>query len=272
MIIQTQNFGGGGLLKSTYHSGVYDVPLRIHQFSEIVFVLEGSVEITVDGQSETARAGELAVISSFRTHAFHTPSYCRIWIGRFSGDFIRDFLRAPDSILCGERAVIHPRASLADYVRDSLPEESDGFVCLEPDPVRYRAFKALAYAVFEEYTRTVPYTKALMKSNALTAVLLYMSEHYRENISLSSVSRATGYHTGYISHCIAVIPGVSFRTLLNQLRIDYAKTLLDSTDWRIIDVALESGFSNERTFHRAFCDLIGVTPGEYRRKRRGASS
>ena len=58
---------------------------------------------------------------------------------------------------------------------------------------------------------------------------------------------------------------MNFRTLLNSFRVERSKELLRKTQDKIIDIALECGFSCERSFHRAFLSIMGTTPGEYRK-------
>jgi len=265
MYIQQQNFGGSGSLKNTRHSGIYEASPRIHQFSEIVFVEKGEIEITVDNTCETATAGDLAVITPFRLHSLHTPVYAEIRILRFSHDFVSDFLTGEGLSKRGVRSVFRPRAALLEYVRDSLPEVREEYVRLTPDSAEYRAFKALAYAVFSDYTKEIPQQDGGEYGNALQKLLLYLNEHYREeSLTLASCAAALGYNAGHISHCLKALPDMNFRTCLNALRVDHAKELLKSTDLRIIDIALESGYSCERSFHRAFLRLTGKTPREYR--------
>ena len=265
MYIQLQNFGYNSSVKSTYHEGRYECAERIHQFPEIVSVIEGSVEITVDGVTETANAGDIAVITPFRAHSFHTPDHCKIWIGVVSSDFAEDFISGDALHLCGERAVFTPSLSLSNYVTAHFPDRSDTQTIVDKDSVKYRSIKALVYAVLEEYIRTVPQVSAKqMKSPALVSVLLYMGEHFKENIDLSSVSAALGYTPTYVSHCISAIPNINFRKLLNSLRIDHSKLLLISKEFKLIDIALECGFTSERTFYRAFSEIVGITPTEYR--------
>ena len=52
---------------------------------------------------------------------------------------------------------------------------------------------------------------------------------------------------------------------LLQKRIDHAQRLLIQTDKQIIDVALESGFSNVSHFDRVFKESTGVSPLKYRK-------
>lgn len=265
MYIQLQNFGSNSSIKSTYHSGKYQCVERIHQFPEIVYIIDGSVEITVDGKKETAKKGDLAVITPFRAHSFHTPEYCNIWIGVISNDFVSDFISGSGISISGERAVFTPSRSLSLYVTEHFPSPSEIPKNLVFGAEHYRSIKALAYAVFEEYTRTVPQITTTLKKNALTSILLYMSEHFREDIALTDVATALGYTPNYISHCILALPNMSFSKLLSSLRVDYSKNLLISTDHKMLDIALECGFRTERSFYRAFMDIVGSTPNTYRR-------
>ena len=265
MYIQIQNFGHKSSIKSSYHRGVYDCADRIHQFPEIVCVMSGAVEITVDGVREIANAGDIVVITPFRTHSFKTPQSCEIWIGVISLDFVAEFFAGENLYISGKRAVFTPTKSLFEYVLEHLPEPHLIPFVLEGDDTKYKRIKALVYPVFEEYMRLVPHEKKSLKNNALAAVLLYMSEHFAENLSLISVASALGYTPTYVSHCISVIPNMNFRKLLNSLRLDKAKPLIREGKLRMLDVALECGFSGERSFNRAFSELLGMTPTEYKR-------
>ena len=267
MYIQLQNFGCNSSVKSMYYDGTYECVERIHQFPEIVCVMGGEVEITVDGKTECARAGDVAVITPFRIHSFKTSKYCKIWIGVISSDFAEDFISGENVYNNGENAVFTPTKSLFDYLCEHLPAKYDNPTVLDGDEATYRKVKALVYSVLEEYTRLVPQNKKSVKSDALSATLLYMSKNFKEDISLISVAEALGYTPTYISHCISVIPGMNFRKLLNSLRVDCAKMYIIKGNLKMIDVALECGFSGERSFNRAFLGVTGMTPSEYRRSK-----
>ena len=89
---------------------------------------------------------------------------------------------------------------------------------------------------------------------------------------MEDLSAALGYTKGHLSHCLAAIPYFNFNSLLNSLRIELAKQLLHESDARSIDIALEVGFSCERSFHRAFKQLTGMTPREYASKKQTKTS
>lgn len=57
---------------------------------------------------------------------------------------------------------------------------------------------------------------------------------------------------------------MNFETLLNYVRINKACELLASTELLVIDVAIEVGYSNIKTFNMNFYKHKEMTPTEFR--------
>ena len=266
MFIQNSNFGGTSAARFAYHTGQYSFQDHIHQHSEFIYVLEGSIEVTIEGKKETANAGDIIIVAPFKQHSFETPEYCKIWICVYSNDFALDFISADELYGGGNRAVFTPSESLSAYLSQRLLDSNEAF--LDFTTTTFRQFKAFTHAIFEEYTRTVPHTKKSKKNGTLSNILLYINDHSKEDISLKSVSTALGFSAGHVSRCISQLNNMNFCTLLNSFRVESAKSLLITTDLKVSEIAYESGFPNERSFHRAFLKIAGTTPGEYRKNKR----
>jgi AraC-like DNA-binding protein len=56
----------------------------------------------------------------------------------------------------------------------------------------------------------------------------------------------------------------SFHEVLEQLRMQKAKVMLEDSDLKLIEIAFELGYENPPSFTRAFRRWTGVTPSEYR--------
>jgi AraC-like DNA-binding protein len=56
----------------------------------------------------------------------------------------------------------------------------------------------------------------------------------------------------------------SFHEVLEQLRLEKAKAMLEEPDLKLIEIAFELGYENPPSFTRAFRRWTGVTPSEYR--------
>jgi len=59
--------------------------------------------------------------------------------------------------------------------------------------------------------------------------------------------------------------GISTHQWLIQHRIDHAKELMSDTTMSLIDIAIQSGFNDQPAFTRTFHQLVGVSPGRWRR-------
>ena len=57
----------------------------------------------------------------------------------------------------------------------------------------------------------------------------------------------------------------NFNQYLNEIRLNYATSLLENTEMRITEIYLEAGFESQRTFNRAFQQRYNRTPSEYRK-------
>ena len=55
---------------------------------------------------------------------------------------------------------------------------------------------------------------------------------------------------------------------INDLRIEHAAKLISSTDKKIIDIAMDTGFETIRTFNRDFTKKMKFSPSEFRMKNR----
>lgn len=255
MRIQTDNFGYNDAFRCRFHENRYDYPAHIHQFAELVVVLEGEIVININGHEEIARAGDMALIEPFAVHGFQTPQSCKVWIAVFSNTLLSDF--SAELTRESARAVFTPTKSLFAYIADHLVEPPDGR--------SVRETRVALCAIFEEYKRLVPSKTESEHKHVVSAIFLYMNAHFREELTLCSLANALGYSPGYISHALSTIPNMNFNSILASLRVEYAKNLLLTCDWPVLDIALESGFSNERSFHRSFQKLVGTSPLVYKR-------
>lgn len=73
-----------------------------------------------------------------------------------------------------------------------------------------------------------------------------------------------GVTTSYLGKMFQKHYGESFTEVLNRLRVDKAKELLDDPSYRVYEVAEQVGFLNTTYFFRVFKKQEGCTPAEYR--------
>jgi AraC-like DNA-binding protein len=93
-----------------------------------------------------------------------------------------------------------------------------------------------------------------------------MAEKFQENLSVADIACAAGLHPNYAMPLFKRYCGVTVHSYLLQYRLTHAQRLLLTTDDKIIDVALASGFGSESAFYSAFSKLLKDTPQAFRRR------
>ena len=271
MQIQKRYFGYNHYMLSTRLKGKHDCPEHIHHFLELLCVFDGEIEVKVNGKTEIARKGDFAVIPPFQSHGYHASDYCKIWVGVISLAWLTDFF-SWDNFYTAEKNVFTPPSAVFSYVTEKIPPDNLIRREISESEELFIKMKAIYYVILEEYLSNVKISTSKLNMNAVSATYLYVYEHYKENITLKKIATAIGYTPNYISYCLSVIPNANFRTILNSARVEHAKKLLISTDMRIIDIALDSGFSSENVFYGIFEKFTGMTPRKYRISKKTSSS
>ena len=97
----------------------------------------------------------------------------------------------------------------------------------------------------------------------ISSIMNHCKQYYYTNISLSELSRIYFLHPDYLCKLFKKETGVSFSNYINYLRIEAAKSLLESTDKRIIDIAYEVGYTSDTYFIKKFKQIMGISPKLY---------
>ena len=254
MFIQTENFGSSNEFRCRKHNENYNYRTHLHQFAELMFVLDGEIEVTVDNRVETAKAGQFILIFPLQSHSFRTPEFSRVWNCVFTQSLVSDFFILYDGRV-GEHAVF-----------DGSEHSRECFTRLLVDGGDMRLFsvKSCLYAALADFvSQTVP-TARTSDSRLSSKFIGWLRENAASPVTLADAAKSLGYAENYLSHQIAKLFGMNFRNLLGCLRAEKAKELLSTTDKTILQIAYECGFGSERSFSRSFGRATGETPSTYR--------
>jgi YesN/AraC family two-component response regulator len=105
------------------------------------------------------------------------------------------------------------------------------------------------------------------KKMMISQIKKYLTENYTKSISNEMLSALFGFVPSYISKIFRQQMGVSPAEYLARLRIEKAKTLLDTRqDLLIREVALLVGYNDPYYFLRAFKKITGLWPSQYQEK------
>lgn len=124
----------------------------------------------------------------------------------------------------------------------------------------------LLYYMCEEGTVSRDNASVTSKSrNRLKDVMKYIELHYNEPLVQADVARHFYFTKEYFSRYFRQSTGITFTEYVMQYRTQMARRDLLSSDKRVVDIALENGFSDERRLISAFKKFYHITPLQYRK-------
>ncbi len=254
----------------SFEAANMEFPEHLHDHIEVLYVLEGGVEVQIMEKRQRLWAGECAVIFPQQIHSYHTPADSRIRLFIFE-----------DSLTGAYRnCVRRSRPSCPFLTADKL--SGDGMLALdrlygisrtdaEADGKEKESFSPFCAAWVQVLFVSIwpwlaPERRVNSQSMELTCqVIQYIMEHFREPLTLESLARELHVNKYYVSKIFSARLQVNFRRYLNHIRLEYAIELMKASDAALIDVWAEAGFTSQRSFNRAFAEIMGTTPMDYRR-------
>lgn len=144
--------------------------------------------------------------------------------------------------------------------------------------VQYRLFRFLSNLdhPLEEYETNSPtnayenqpkgktaYVK-VKKDKTVEKMYKYITCNYLNQIAIQDVADHVHLNQNYANTLFRESTGLSIGKFIIMMRIYKAQSLLLTTDLKIIDIALDSGFQSLGNFYKTFQLQVGESPSQYR--------
>lgn len=234
-----------------------EFPLHFHSHIEICLVLSGEVETCINNQKQLLKAGDISVAWICDTHEYSTPTESQVlsliippmWFSEFLPILNNNCVSSP---FISDKELFD---KLYSWIKEI--EKSDDELMK----------KGYIYLILSSLIKYMHFEKTAIKTDRVLSskILIFLNEHFRENITLVSVANALGYHPNYISQFFKRTLKISFVQYLNILRSREALVLIQSGKKTISECAFECGFQSLRTFYRTFHSMFGLSPRDFMR-------
>ncbi len=249
------------------------VPTHWHSAMEVMYVLEGEVDVTVGGQTTVLLPGDVYLVDCAVPHS--TKS------------------------LDGNKAVLIqiPYPLLERYIPD-ISSRHFGFDCHSQSPIvrtkilqlieiikqmqivfevkpdgeilRFNSlvfeFLFQIYHNFSQEMETVEAQKENKTFGRIQTILDYLDSNYSSPISLDEISKVACLQKEYFCHFFKKNMGITYTNYLNDLRLSKIRDDLVDTDLPVKLILEKHGFTNYKLFRKMFGETFGCTPTTYRKK------
>lgn len=249
----------------------YRAPHTHHDF-EILQVIEGELHIKTLAEDFVIGPGEIALFNPYTFHTLYSvqshcilltiqadPSFCAPHYPAIQS--IRfDTANATSSIPFREALeMIHVCFNFGyNYCCREIGFE---LRCLSD---LYRLFAYFVALVPSHYERESESFRSKEKERRLTRIINYIHQHYTEKLTLSELAETENLSMTYLSHLFKSAINMSFQEYLNSLRFEHALLLLKKTDMSVIDICLESGFSDSKYLNKRLESAYNMSLKDFR--------
>ncbi|MDF2725179.1 MAG: AraC family transcriptional regulator [Paenibacillus sp.] len=255
----------------------FDAPYHDHDFLEIVYIVEGEGFHHVGDSVQKVRKGHIFFIPIGISHVFRPTSTS----GRrlvVSNCLLSPSLLPKLMAFASEEPIIAFLCRMADgdlpyYAAQDRNDRFDSlFQALfeqyaSPLPGSGDLLRALLFQLAVELYRSIDRASpdaAVPKETAFQDLLHYLNDHCQQELTLSHLSRVSGFSERHLQRLFHHHTGQSWFKHLQSVRVRRSAELLRRTPYKIATIAEAVGYKDIHSFNAVFKRLTGLTPRQYR--------
>ncbi len=234
-------------------------PTHWHEFYEMELILSGSGSYIIDGVERNIEKNMLFFMTPVNFHKVVTEGAQVITL-MFMGEVCdNDMLFKLSTVFDSDSVLLSDED--ADYLAGVMHELNLASAENDDTYSFYLLNSILGKICRINNTHKHGYMTRTQKA------MLYIQNHFREDIGLSDIASAAAVTPSYMSSLFLKECGVNFKEYLSTVRYDYARKLLEYSDMTVTDICFESGFYDYANFERHFKERFSLSPTGYRKAR-----
>lgn len=233
-------------------------PAHYHKQIELFYVLSGTQEVTINGQTFIAKKGDIVYCNPFDIHKY-SPKFLSTVL----------FIGIPSVYTSFFNSYTHSGRLAGNHLKKSKSSEKifevmKEFSCAKSHSFlhNYGLVNKLLGLLCEAIG--IEDEKDVKPPTLIETILNYINDNYRQALSIDDIASHCNYNKYYISRIFNSTFNCNLNNYINLRRLE---ALIDEKvmhpEKSTQKIASEVGFPTERTFYRVFKSTYGCTPKEY---------
>lgn len=223
---------------------------HFHEYSQILFPLQGSMRIAIGGNTDVVSSHAVAVIPERAIHDFQPSRDC---------------------------CMLVLNVEAAAFAQDSLPSilRDQERITTQIDPFMWRLFSLLGREVDADAARAREVTclaltgvQLLQPARKTSDQRILAAANGQEQTNVAAMARAAGLGQSQFHALFRATTRQSPKQFRLRKLLDRAVDRLITTFDPISEIAYELGYQNVSSFNRLFRQRFSVTPSQFRSARR----
>lgn len=223
-------------------------PKRVCDSNEIIFVQKGVVHIAEEDNRYELHKNDLLILEKNRLHYGYRQSddVSFFWLHFLYSDFNK----LPKNITVDSPLSLVTLFSQALHISNTpgYSQYSKDMIC----GLLLQEIQILSTPAPAQAKKLAIHIKEWVKNNI------------DKPITIQDISRQFGYNKDYIGRSFKQAYGITLKRYINDVKLEQAKLLLQTTLYTIKQISYQLGFDNENLFIKFFSYHTKMTPTNYR--------
>lgn len=253
-----------------FEDGPRVVSKHWHNHMEIIYILDGYLDVDINNTSYRVKKDELIVISPRDIHSTsHKESNTSILL-QLPYELLENNIDNIHNIHFECNPSVKNQINNQDEIKCLLKSFSEIY---RDKPLGYKLkinglifdllFILLNKFSAESSKRSIQETNRYL--DRLDLITKYVKANYKQCISLDVISAEAGLNPEYFSRFFKKYMGTTFLKYLNSIRLENFYIELINTDYSISELIEKNGFTNYKVFMKLYKSTYGCTPNETRK-------
>ena len=265
----------GVFVLESHHGPGFQMPASSHDFLEVFYILRGTGRFTIEGRPYPCHDGDVIIIPVGHVHRIEDDPASPLSLYGFcvAPDVWRHEPDLLDSVHAGKLPMSGPAAS---QVRSDLRRLLFEQTFARPGSIsavlgltlQLLALLARAGLGRVEGRGARPRLETPGHREAVERYAAELKLRFFEPADLDGVAEKLDMSRRRFTQLFREVTGSTWADHVADLRIAYARQLLEETDRSIVAIAFESGFEDVSNFYRTFKRRTGLAPNQWRRSHR----
>ncbi len=249
---------------------------HIHKEIELGLVLKGKLTVREGKKAWTLNKDEIYLINSMEAHEFVADDPDTLILAiQISPKMLLPFL--------SEAALLHfktepPVFGLFEEKQDIYQDlkrnciELARYYHAKPDGFEFDCFYLISHIMLllnrnigSSSLSQRDYNAVRRRMERIASITDYIDQNYQRKLLLEEIADMNNMTLTHASHLFKDTLGITFQDYLKEKRFEHALNLFEKTSGTILEITVESGFSDERYLAKLFHERMGCSPKEYRK-------
>lgn len=254
-------------------------PKWIHQKApledyELFVITEGTLYLSFKQESFTVEAGDFLLLPPGGIREGTKPSACSFYWLHFTTGQAPALRQIPDALFPTYLASASQSISIPRH--GTIPKQEKVVVMMKqlqdavknnyPSPSLNAMATSILMELYGQYsirTRLFKDAKGTQKQ-IYYDIMDYVKLNASKNLKVADIASHFGYNQKYLSHLFASITGIPLKQFILSTKIDAANYMLTDTNKSVSQISRELGFPDSHNFTRAYKNVTGLSPSEFR--------